>query len=40
MAYPELRKKRPYGLYRHGDSAHPRPQHLAWNGTVLPLDDA
>ncbi|ODB37712.1 hypothetical protein A9L43_22340 [Pseudomonas mosselii] len=40
MADPELRKKRPYGLYRHGDSAHPRPQHLAWNGTVLPLDDA
>ncbi len=40
MTDPELRKARPYGLYRHGDSAHPRPQHLAWNGTVLPLDDA
>ncbi|MBK5005278.1 PBECR2 nuclease fold domain-containing protein [Pseudomonas sp. S32] len=40
MADPELRKARPFGLYRHGDSAHPRPQHLAWNGTVLPLDDA
>ncbi|ASN67710.1 putative head morphogenesis protein [uncultured Caudovirales phage] len=40
MADPELRKKRPYGLYRHGDSANPRPQHLAWNGTVLPLDDS
>lgn len=39
MADPELRKARPYGLYRHGDSAHPRPQHLAWDGTVLPLDD-
>jgi len=39
MADPELRKRRPYGLYRHGDSAHPRPQHLAWNGTTLPLDD-
>lgn len=39
MADPELRKHRPYGLYRHGDSAHPRPQHLAWDGTVLPLDD-
>ena len=39
MADPELRKRRPFGLYRHGDSAHPRPQHLAWNGTVLPLDD-
>lgn len=39
MADPELRKRRPFGLYRHGDSANPRPQHLAWNGTVLPLDD-
>ncbi|APC16298.1 hypothetical protein BLL42_11370 [Pseudomonas frederiksbergensis] len=39
MADPELRKRRPYGVYRHGDSAHPRPQHLAWNGTTLPLDD-
>lgn len=39
MADPELRKRRPYGVYRHGDSAHPRPQHLAWNGITLPLDD-
>ncbi|PTU03549.1 hypothetical protein DBR45_06485 [Pseudomonas sp. HMWF031] len=39
MVDPELRKARPYGLYRHGDSAHPRPMHLSWNGTVLPLDD-
>ncbi|VXC72134.1 Phage Mu protein F like protein [Pseudomonas sp. 8Z] len=39
MADPELRKRRPYGLYRHGDSANPRPQHLAWNGLVLPLED-
>ncbi|NNN24375.1 PBECR2 nuclease fold domain-containing protein [Pseudomonas nitroreducens] len=39
MADPELRKRRPYGVYRHGDSAHPRPQHLAWNGIALPLDD-
>lgn len=38
MADPELRKRRPYGLYRHGGSRHPRPEHLAWNGTVLPLD--
>ncbi|MCS5516202.1 phage minor head protein [Pseudomonas qingdaonensis] len=28
----------PYGLYRHGDAL-TRPQHLAWDGTVLPLDD-
>lgn len=39
MADPELRKRRPYGIYRHGDSAHPRPMHLSWNGTTLPLDD-
>ncbi|SDA18147.1 Phage Mu protein F like protein [Pseudomonas sp. NFPP10] len=39
MADPELRKRRPFAVYRHGDSAHPRPQHLAWDGTVLPLDD-
>ncbi|TBV12764.1 PBECR2 nuclease fold domain-containing protein [Stutzerimonas kirkiae] len=39
MDDPELRKRRPYGLYRHGDSRHPRPQHKAWDGLVLPLDD-
>jgi hypothetical protein len=39
MADPELRKMRPYGLYKHGDSAVPRPEHLAWNGKVVPLDD-
>ena len=39
MADPELRKLRPYGLYRHGGSSDPRPEHLALNGTVLPLDD-
>lgn len=39
MADPELRKRRPYGLYRHGDSRHPRPEHKWWDGTVLPLDD-
>jgi uncharacterized protein with gpF-like domain len=39
MADPELRKLRPYGLYKHGDSIVPRPEHLAWNNTVLPLDD-
>lgn len=39
MADPELRKLRPYGLYRHGGSQEPRPEHLALDGTVLPLDD-
>jgi hypothetical protein len=39
MRDPDLRARRPYGLYRHGNSEHPRPEHLAWDGTVLPLDD-
>jgi hypothetical protein len=39
MADPELRQRRPYGLYRHGGSEDPRPEHLAWDGLVLPLDD-
>ncbi len=40
MQNPELRKRRPYGLYRHNDSVeHPRPEHLAWDNLVLPLDD-
>jgi uncharacterized protein with gpF-like domain len=38
MADPELRKIRPYGLYRHGHSIVPRQEHLAWDGIVLPLD--
>jgi len=39
MQDPALRRRRPYSLYRHGRSEHPRPEHLAWDGTVLPLDD-
>ena len=39
MSDPELRKRRPFGLYRHGESRHPREAHLAWDGLVLPLDD-
>jgi len=37
MADPALRASRPYGLYRHGDSATPRPLHLSWDDLVLPL---
>ena len=29
----------PFLKYVHGGSAHPRVQHLAWNGLVLPVDD-
>lgn len=39
MADPALQKRRPYGLYRHRDSNYPRPEHLAWDGLVIPLDD-
>lgn len=28
----------PFWMYRHGGSADPRPQHLAWDGLVLPSD--
>lgn len=38
MADPLLRQRRPYGLYRHGGSEEPRPEHLALDGLVLPLD--
>jgi hypothetical protein len=35
-----LKKVRPYLRYRHSDVVqHPRPQHLAWNGLVLLVDD-
>jgi uncharacterized protein with gpF-like domain len=36
---PEVRARRPYWQYRHGGSADPRPEHLAWDGLVLPADD-
>jgi hypothetical protein len=39
MMDPDVLKTRPYLLYKHGDSVHPRPLHLAWDGTVLPADD-
>lgn len=30
---------RPYGLYRHTSTEHPRLNHLALDGLILPLDD-
>ncbi|KMK50603.1 phage head morphogenesis protein [[Actinobacillus] muris] len=29
----------PYWEYEHNDSAHPRPQHVSWDGLVLRADD-
>ena len=36
---PGVLKTRPYLIYRHGDSVHPRVLHLSWDGTCLPADD-
>ncbi|WP_349917729.1 phage head morphogenesis protein [Aeromonas veronii] len=33
-----IKHKRPYALYRHGNSEHPRELHLKWNNLVLPVD--
>jgi hypothetical protein len=36
----QVKADRPYLLYRHSDSVlTPRPQHVAWDGLVLPADD-
>lgn len=36
---PDLRKRKPYWMYRHNDSVlHPRPLHVSWNGICLPAD--
>lgn len=34
-----LKHLRPYGIYKHSGSEHPRLEHLSWNNLVLPLDD-
>lgn len=39
MTDPDVISKRPYWQYRHGGSANPRPEHLAWDGLVLRSDD-
>ncbi|PTP90099.1 phage minor head protein [Vibrio splendidus] len=35
----QLKGSRPYGIYKHSGSEHPRHDHLSWNNLVLPLDD-
>ncbi len=36
----ELKRVRPFWMYVHSDAVvHPRPEHLAWDGLVLPADD-
>lgn len=35
----DVKDRRPYVRYRHNDAVlHPRPQHKAWDGLVLPVD--
>lgn len=35
----QVKDRRPYGIYKHSGSEHPRHEHLSWNNLVLPLDD-
>lgn len=39
MTEPAFLERNPYWEWRHGGSVRPRPQHLAWNGMVLPASD-
>ena len=40
MTDPDVVRLNPYWMYRHADGVkHPRPEHLAWNGMVWPVDD-
>ncbi|MRE02420.1 F protein [Vibrio parahaemolyticus] len=35
----QIKHRRPYGIYKHSGSEHPRHDHLSWNNMVLLLDD-
>jgi hypothetical protein len=35
-----VKEFRPYWIYRHHTCPNPRPQHMAWNGLILPADDS
>jgi hypothetical protein len=39
MMDPDTKAERPNWEYRHGDSIKPRPEHIAWDGKVIPADD-
>lgn len=39
LTTPEALDIYPYWRYRHHACQHPRPQHLAWDGLILPADD-
>ena len=40
MTDPDVVALRPYWQYVHGGSVHPREEHLAWDGLILPHDDS
>ncbi|MDA8449829.1 phage minor head protein [Acidovorax sp. GBBC 3332] len=40
MTSPEVMQSRPYWRYVHRSTEHPRLEHKAWHGTVLPADHA
>lgn len=40
LTEPETLRAFPYWQYVHSGAAHPRKQHLAWNGLTLRADDA
>lgn len=39
MTDPKFLALRPYWKWKHSDSVHPRPQHVAWDGMILRADD-
>jgi hypothetical protein len=40
MTDPDVVKLHPYWRYRHNDAVkHPRPEHVAWDGLTLPVED-
>jgi SPP1 gp7 family putative phage head morphogenesis protein len=39
MTDPDVLRMRPYWMYVHGNSRHPRLHHLALNGKIFPADD-
>ncbi|MFN3879808.1 MAG: PBECR2 nuclease fold domain-containing protein [Nitrincola lacisaponensis] len=39
MNDPDFKERHPYMEYRHSGAENYRPEHLAWDGLVLPADD-
>ena len=39
MTDPDVLAYRPFWMYRHNPTRHPRLEHVGWNGLTLPADD-